>query len=126
MHKAASCRPPAPVLALPLVAGLLGACSGKAEPPANVAAAPAEKQVLSPEQAAQAAVLRQLAAGSDVSFGAARLVTTNGEQIVCGRYRVPGQDEQRYISVDGEFTFVESQMEAGHMDQAFAEFCGNA
>jgi hypothetical protein len=120
------CRPAAPVFALPLVAGLLGACSSRAEPQANAAAVPVEKAPLTPEQAAQAAVLRQLGGASGVSFGAARLVTTNGEQIVCGRYRVPGQAEQRYISVDGEFTFVESQMEAGHMDQAFAEFCGNA
>ena len=44
--------------------------------------------------------------------------------VVCGSYNQRGRDH-RYIVVNRDDVFVESEMRAGEMDRAVREFCGD-
>ncbi len=112
-------------LALPLTAAaLIGGCqSGTA--PANEAASavPATPAALNPAEIAQRLVVQRLGGQQQLAFSDVQLFNSAGATIVCGRVTPAGAAPQRYIAVGEEDVFVESQMEAGHMDQAAAEFC---
>jgi hypothetical protein len=117
------------VLAVPLIAGaMVGGCRSGAEP-ANASAAapaPAAPAPVSPTELAQRLVVQRFGGVAGLAFSDAKLFNNEGAPIVCGRVARPGSAPERYIAVGEEDVFVESQMEAGHMDQAFAEFCRNA
>ena len=112
------------------VLGLLAAC-GREEPAANnqAAAAPANAAASAPEgegdvSTAERQVRERLGNPQGVIFSNARRGASEGVRIICGDYEQDGQ-RQRYIVVGGEDVFVEPQMQAGEMDRAFAEFCGD-
>jgi hypothetical protein len=117
------------VVAFPLIAGVMvGACRSGAEPANNsavvtVAPTPA---AATPTEVAQRLVTQRLGSSQGLAFSEAQVFNSAGAAIVCGRVARPGSAPERYIAVGEEDVFVESQMEAGHMDQAFAEFCRNA
>jgi hypothetical protein len=115
-------------LALPLIASVLvGGCQSGAAPVGNeAAAAPAPPPAASPAEAAQRMVLERLGGQQNLVFSDLQLFNSAGATIVCGRVTQAGGAPQRYIAVGEEDVFIESQMEAGHMDQAAAEFCRNA
>ena len=113
------------------VLGLLAAC-GRDEPEAannQAAAAPANTAAPAPEgesdvSTAERKVRERLGNPQGVAFSNARRGASEGVRIICGDYEQGGQ-RQRYIVVGGEEVFVEPQMQAGEMDRAFAEFCGD-
>ena len=115
-------------LALPLIASaLVGGCQSGAAP-ANDAASvmPAKPAARNPAELAQRLVAQRLGGQQQLAFSDLQLFNSAGATIVCGRVAAAGAAPQRYIAVGEEDVFVESQMEAGHMDQAVAEFCRNA
>jgi hypothetical protein len=63
-------------------------------------------------------------AGTEARIVEARAGTREGVSVVCGALETGGR-RQRYIVVDGEDVFVESEMRAGEMDRSVAEFCGD-
>jgi hypothetical protein len=96
--------------------------------PANEAASavPATPPAPTPAEVAQRLVVQRLGGQQQqLAFSDIRLFNSSGATIVCGRVTPAGAAAQRYIAVGEEDVFVESQMEAGHMDQAAAEFCRN-
>jgi len=109
------------LLAAPL---LLAACQ-QAEPPANNQAAVAPPQKAAPESDVSAAerLVRARIPGGEARFFGARRSASEGVAIVCGLFEQGGR-RQRYIVVNREEAFVESQMQPGQMDRAVAEFCG--
>jgi hypothetical protein len=116
-------------MAFPLIAGaMLGACRSGAEPANNSAAAAAAPTpaAATPTELAQRLVAQRLGGLQGLAFSEAQVFNSAGAAIVCGRVARTGNAPERYIAVGEEDVFVESQMEAGHMDQAFAEFCRNA
>jgi hypothetical protein len=110
-------------VALPFLASaLIGGCQSGAAPANEAAAAvPAMPAAPSPAELAQRLVTQRL--GGQLAFSDLQLFNSEGATIVCGRVTPAGGPPQRYIAVGEEDVFVESQMEAGHMDQAVAEFC---
>ena len=117
-----------PARALPLIAtALIGGCQSGAGPTNNIAATGAPPKA--PPSAAELArnlVAQQLGSGGSLTFAEPQIFTSQGATIVCGRVAQAGQPPQRYIAVGEQDVFVESQMQAGHMDQAMTEFCRNA
>ena len=115
------------VVAFPLIAGaMVGACRSEAEPVNNLATAPAAPAPANPTELAQRLVTQRLGGEQGLGFSEVQLFNSEGATIVCGRVTRPGSAPERYIAVGEEDVFVESQMEAGHMDRAFNEFCRNA
>jgi hypothetical protein len=115
-------------LALPLIvaAALIGGCQSGAAPANEAASAvPATPTPPSPAEVAQRLVVQRLGGQQQLAFSEVRLFNSSGATIVCGRVTPAGAAAQRYIAVGEEDVFVESQMEAGHMDQAASEFCRN-
>jgi hypothetical protein len=111
-------------LALPLLL-LLTAC-GRHEPAAKgqaAANAPAAPAVEGDVGAAERLVRQRLGNPQGLAFSNPRRGASEGVAIVCGDYQQGGQ-RQRYIVVDRQDVFVESQMQGGEMDRAFHEFCG--
>ena len=107
-----------------IATALIGGCQSGSQPGNNVAAAAAPaKAPPNPLDLARAAVVKQLGTPA-VAFAEAQLFSGSGEQIVCGRYQAQGQAPLRYISVDGEFVFLEGHY-VGDFGQAFAETCRN-
>ncbi len=115
-----------PAIASTLLVLVLGACRSEAEPANNVAAAPAAPAPANPTELAQRLVSQRLGAAEGLGFSEVQLFSSQGATIVCGRVTRPGNAPERYITVGEEDVFVESQMQAGHMDQAYNEFCRNA
>ena len=107
---------------------LLASC-GRGEPSAaNQAAAvpakaPAAPAVEGEVSAAERLVRQRLGNPQGLAFSNPRRGASEGVAIVCGDYEQGGQ-RQRYIVVDRQDVFVESQMQGGEMDRAFGEFCG--
>ena len=113
-------------LALPLIAAaMIGGCQSGAAPANEAASAvPATPAALDPAEVAQRLVVQRLGGQQQqLAFSDVQLFNSAGATIVCGRVTPDGAAAQRYIAVGEEDVFVESQMEAGHMDQAAAEFC---
>jgi len=115
-------------LALPLLASaMIGGCQSGTGPAGNgAAAAPAVPPAATPAELAQRMVAQRLGGQQNLVFSDVQLFDSAGATIVCGRVAQAGASPQRYIAVGEEDVFVESQMAAGHMDQAAAEFCRNA
>jgi hypothetical protein len=115
-------------LALPFIAGaLIGGCQSGAAPANDAAAAvPVKPAAANPAEIAQRLVVQRLGGQQPLAFSDVQLFNSEGATIVCGRVTPAGAAPQRYIAVGEEDVFVESQMEAGHMDRAVAEFCRNA
>ena len=105
---------------------LLGACQNQPAPASNVAA-PQSKAVPPPvddRAVAERVVRRQLGNPPRLAFSNARVLVTDRVPIVCGDVERDGRRE-RYIVVDGEAAWIESQMRAGEMDRAVREHCGD-
>jgi hypothetical protein len=114
-------QPRQPLALAPLL--LLGAC-GQADAPAANVAAPARPAIEGDVGTAERLVRERLGAGAaGIRFTGARRSASGAVQIICGSFE-QGPSRQRYIVVAGEDAFVESQMEAGEMEQAYVEFCG--
>lgn len=114
-------QPRAPLALAPLF--LLGAC-GQAEAPTSNVAAPAPPPIEGDVGTAERLVRERLgAAAAGIRFTGARRSASGAVQIICGSFE-QGGNRQRYIVIASEDAFVESQMEAGEMEQAFTEFCG--
>jgi hypothetical protein len=106
----------------PLV--LLAACRTEPAPADNVAAPRAKAPAPADDRAvAEQVVRRQLGNPPGLAFANARVHVTGRVPIVCGDVERGGRRE-RYIVVDGEAAWVESQMRAGEMDRAVRENCG--
>jgi hypothetical protein len=106
---------------------LLAACQNQPAPANNNAAAPQVKAVTPPADdraVAERVVRRQLHNPPGLAFSNARVLVTDGVPIVCGDVERGGRRE-RYIVVDGEAAWIESEMRAGTMDQAVREQCGD-
>ena len=107
---------------------VLAAC-GRDEPSANKQAAaapvkaPAAPGVEGEVSASERLVRQRLGNPEGLAFSNPRRGASEGVAIVCGDYEQGGQ-RQRYIVVDRQDVFVESQMQGGEMDRAFREFCG--
>jgi len=103
---------------------LLGACQNQPAPANNVAA-PAARAVRPADDRALAeqVVRRRLRNPPGLVFSNARVIDPGRVPIVCGDVEHRGRRE-RYIVVDGEMAYVESQMGAGEMDRAIRENCG--
>ena len=86
--------------------------------PASNAAAAAPGDV----GAAETLVRQRLGGGAGISFVAAQRSASGGVPIVCGAWEQGGA-RHRYIVVNGEDAFVETQMRPGEMDRAVGEFC---
>ena len=115
------------MVAFPLMAGaIVGACRSEAEPAHNVAAAPEARAPATPTELAQRLVTERLDGAQGLGFFDVQTFNSEGATIVCGRVTRPGNAPERYIAIGEEDVFVESQMEAGHMDRAVTEFCRNA
>jgi hypothetical protein len=115
------------IVAFPLMAGaIVGACRSEAEPANNVAAAPEAPAPATPTELAKRLVAQRLDGAQGLGFSDVQTFNSEGATIVCGRVTRPGNAPERYIAIGEEDVFVESQMEAGHMDRAVAEFCRNA
>jgi hypothetical protein len=104
---------------------LLAACQG---PPGanNQAAPPPEANAVQPANdvaRAEQVVRRQLGNPQGLAFSNAARHETDRVPIVCGEFTQGGRRE-RYIVVDGERAWIESQMRAGEMVRAIREFCG--
>jgi hypothetical protein len=109
-----------------LLAPLLVACQQAEAPANNQAAAAPVPQKAAPESdvsAAERLVRARIAGGGAARFIGARRSASEGVPIVCGVYEQGGH-RQRFVVVNGEEAFVEPQMNAGEMDRAVAEFCG--
>jgi hypothetical protein len=105
---------------------LLAACQNQPAP-ANNAAAPQAKAVTPPADdraVAEQVVRRQLRNPPGLVFSNARVIDPGRVPIVCGDVERNGRRE-RYIVVDGEAAWIESQMRPGTMDQAVREHCGD-
>ena len=108
---------------------LLAACQNRPAP-ANNAAASQAKAVTPPADdraVAERIVRRQLRNPAGLTFSNPRVHVTAAPgrvPIVCGDIERNGRRE-RYIVVDGEAAYIESQMRAGEMDRAFREQCGD-
>ena len=104
----------------------LSACGRDGEGANNqAAAAPAKaSQTEGDVGTAERLVRAQLGNPEGVTFSNPRRSISEGVTIICGDYEQSGS-RQRYIVVGGEEVFVESGMEAGEMDRAFTEFCGD-
>lgn len=103
---------------------LLAAC--RTEPvPANTMASPQVNAVLPADDrgVAERVVRRQLGNPRGLAFSNALVHVTGRVPIVCGDFEQGGRRE-RYIVVDGEAAWVESQMRSGEMDRAVREHCG--
>lgn len=111
-------------LVLPLMA--LAACSGEGQAQANRAEQPAAPKAPSPLEQAEQKVRQELGGDAALTFSAEQTFDSEGATIVCGTVSQAGQPAQRYIAIGEEDLFVESRMEAGHMDRAAHEFCRNA
>jgi hypothetical protein len=104
---------------------LLGACQNPPAPANNVAAPSANAVQPADDRAlAEQVVRRQLRNPPGLVFSNARVIDPGRVPIVCGDVAHPGRRE-RYIVVDGEMAYVESQMRAGEMDRAIRENCGD-
>jgi hypothetical protein len=105
---------------------LLAACQSQPAP-ANNAAAPQVKAVAPPADdraVAERVVRRQLHNPPGLIFSNARVIDPGRVPIVCGDVERNGRRE-RYIVVDGEAAWIESQTRPGTMDQAVREHCGD-
>lgn len=104
---------------------LLAACRTEPAPANNMAApqvnaaAPADDRGV-----AERVVRRQLGNPRGLGFSNARVHVTGRVPIVCGDFERGGRRE-RYIVVDGEAAWIESQMRPGEMDRAVREHCGD-
>ena len=98
------------------------AANNQAEPTpeTNNSAAVQETDV----QAAERLVRARVAERGDVTFSAPQTGTREGVSVVCGKYNQSGR-EHRYIVVNRDDVFVESEMAAGQMDPSVREFCGD-
>ncbi|HET9429337.1 MAG TPA: hypothetical protein VFO69_13355 [Allosphingosinicella sp.] len=101
---------------------LLAACQ-QAEPPANQAAAAPIELPKGDVSVAEGIVRQRLGNPQNLTFAEAERSASQGVPIICGAFEQNGA-RQRYIVVGGRDAFIEPQMEAGEMDRAFAEFCG--
>lgn len=107
-------------------AALLAACQNQPAP-ANKVAAPQVKAVTPPADdraVAEQVVRRQLGNPAGLTFSNARVIDPGRVPIVCGDVERNGRRE-RYIVVDGEAAWIESQMRPGTMDPAVREHCGD-
>jgi hypothetical protein len=106
---------------------LLAACGRGGEAASNqVAAAPPAKapQAEGDVGKAERLVRERLGNPEGLAFTNPRRGISEGVTIICGDYE-QGGNRQRYIVVGGEEVFVEPGMQAGEMDRAFTEFCGD-
>ena len=105
---------------------LLAACQNQPAPANNVAA-PQANSATSPADdraVAEQVVRRQLRNPPGLIFSNARVIDPGRVPIVCGDIERNGRRE-RYIVVDGEMAYIESQMRAGEMEHAVREQCGD-
>ncbi|HEX8640789.1 MAG TPA: hypothetical protein VF704_06500 [Allosphingosinicella sp.] len=104
---------------------VLAAC-GRDAPAANGLSAAAPKApapvVEGEVGAAERLVRRRLGNPQGLTFSNPRRSASEGVSIICGDYRQGGRS-RRYIVVDRQDAFVESQMQPGEMDRAYREFC---
>jgi hypothetical protein len=109
---------------------LLAACQNQQEPASannSAAAAPQAKAAApraDPRAVAEQVVRRQLRNPPGLIFSNARVVDPGRVPIVCGDVERNGRRE-RYIVVDGEAAWIESQTRPGTMDEAVREHCGD-
>jgi hypothetical protein len=103
---------------------LLAACQQADTPTNQPAPAPAPKAGANGDvAAAERAVRARIGTAGETRFFGARRGASEGVPIVCGLYEQGGV-RHRYIVVGGEEAFVEPHMQAGEMDRAVSEFCG--
>lgn len=74
--------------------------------------------------AAEQVVRRSLGNAPGIVFSPPVRRMTDGVPVYCGDF-VQGGRRQRYIVVERDQAFIESQMRAGEMDRAVREFCGD-
>ena len=102
---------------------LLAGCQ-QAEAPANQAASvPSAELPKGDVSVAEGIVRQRLGNPPDLRFADAERSASQGVAIICGAFEQGGR-RQRYIVIGGEEAFVEPQMQAGEMDRAFREYCG--
>ncbi|MGE3150858.1 MAG: hypothetical protein AB7K04_17560 [Pseudorhodoplanes sp.] len=101
---------------------MLVAC--QSDQPANnqVAAAPAAVSPANPVAIAERLIRARTSARGEIRFVEGGIRQHQGVIVVCGAYEQAGA-RQRYIVVNGEDVFVESEMAAGQMALAVNEFC---
>ena len=103
---------------------LLAGCQQSA-PPANQAAAEPVELPKGDVSVAEGIVRQRLGNPQDLVFAEAQRSASQNVPIICGAFEQDGE-RQRYIVVGGREAFIEPQMEAGEMDRAFTEFCGES
>ena len=104
---------------------LLAGCQ-QADVVANQTAAPPAAELPKGDVSVAEGIVRQrLGNPQGLRFADAQRSASGGVPIICGAFEQGGQ-RHRYIVVGGEEAFIEPQMEAGEMDRAFREFCGDA
>lgn len=104
---------------------LLAACQSEPAPAKKVAAPQANAARPADDRGlAEQVVRRQLGNPQGLAFSNARVHVAGRVPIVCGDVARGGRRE-RYIVVDGEAAWIESQMRAGEMDRAIRENCGD-
>ncbi len=114
-------------LLLIVTAAALAACQSNPAANNQAEAAPETNQAAAPETdvaAAQRLVRQRIGSNGEVGFGQAQSGDREGVNVVCGSYRQSGR-EHRYIVVNRDDVFVESEMQPGEMPRAVAEFCGD-
>ena len=105
-----------------LILLILAGCQ-QAEAPSNQTAAAPIELPKGDVSEAEAIVRQRLGNPRDLTFAEAERSASQGVPIICGAFQQAGA-RQRYIVVGGSEVFIEPQMEAGEMDRAFTEFCG--
>jgi hypothetical protein len=102
---------------------MLAACQSGAPANNQTAAAPTNAAAPSdPLAVAERLVRARVGQRGELRFVEARVRDHQGVAVVCGIYAQAGR-QQRYIVVDGQDVFVESEMTAGEMPRAVNEFC---
>jgi hypothetical protein len=114
-------------LLLIAAAAALAACQSNPAANNQAEAAPEANKAAAPETdvaAAQRLVQERIGSNGQISFGQAQAGTREQVSVVCGTYSQSGR-QLRYIVVNREDVFVESEMQQGEMPRAVAEFCGD-
>ena len=82
------------------------------------AAAPAATPVAVAER-----LVRQRVGTGELRFEGTRAYANGDVPVVCGAFAQAGRPTQRFVAVSDIDLWIESEMQAGQMDRAFAQYC---